>query len=102
MALNSSKNSVKKRRPLKSSPVKILITISALVIAVVIMATNMHNEEVLVQIGSQIITEQQLDAEYNQLPEYFASKVNKSEFLETVMIPHTLLAEASRDQRFSG
>ncbi len=97
MESNYSKNSAKKRTPRKSLLVGKLIVIAVFVIAMTIIVVKTYNDTVLVRIGSQVITEEQLDVEYGQLPEYFASRVNRSEFLQTEMIPNALLAEASKD-----
>ncbi len=97
MESNYSKNSAKKRTPRKSLLVGKLIVIAVFVIAMTIIVVKTYNDKVLIRIGNHVITEDQLETEYSQLPGFIASKVNRSTFLETFMIPHALLVEASKN-----
>jgi len=87
-------------RPVKSqesSNMKVSLIIGAIVIVLlVILLVVLGNQNYVAKVGSEIITEDELNAAYNGLPTAYKDVISKKEYLEDVMVSDALLLDASK------
>ncbi|MCB9358722.1 SurA N-terminal domain-containing protein [Candidatus Woesearchaeota archaeon] len=89
---SAKETSKKKENNYLGATVIAVIVIAALLFIIFgIGKSSVGSADVAAKVGNQVITNEQLDAEYANLPDGYKSFVTKTDYLESVLIPQTIL-----------